>query len=293
MSNYRLPITVCSAVGDIFASSASHDTLNSLFIAAGAPLPIPDAAHHSKWKIWLIQTGNDPNANSLDVLGQLLNEFMDLPPEPDTESYTAWEGQRDRIVTVLEDAGLRYFRGGRVLPNGETPLVEAKTTSTAPKQTVPGDISELISILVNGLHRAMHPLIHRRKDAVSLSFDSEYDTQDLMHSLLRPWVADIRPEEYTPSYAGKSTRMDFLLPKHKIVIEMKFVRDKQHGKKIGQELILDIEHYRRHPRCEQLWCVIYDASGFLTNPTGLIDDLEGERKTPDGLVDVRVKIVTA
>jgi hypothetical protein len=33
--------------------------------------------------------------------------------------------------------------------------------------------------------------------------------------------------------------MDFPLPKHKIVLELKFVRDRNHAKQIGHELIQD------------------------------------------------------
>ena len=51
----------------------------------------------------------------------------------------------------------------------------------------------------------MHPLTHRRKNVQPLSFGNEYDVQDLLHALLRPWINDIRPEEFTPSYAGSST----------------------------------------------------------------------------------------
>ena len=134
----------------------------------------------------------------------------------------------------------------------------------------------------------MHPLEHRRKDARSLTFESEYDIQDLIHSQLRPWVSDIRPEEFTPSYAGSATRMDFLLPDHKLVIEIKRVRDKTHAAKVGDELIVDIEHYRRHQCCDRLWCAVYDPDLLIKNPTGMISDLEGNRSTPDGSVSVHV-----
>lgn len=66
-------------------------------------------------------------------------------------------------------------------------------------------------IIIQGLRRCMHPLTYRRKGAEQLRFAKEYDVQDLLHSLLRRWVQDVRPEEYTPIYAGKSTCMDFLL----------------------------------------------------------------------------------
>jgi hypothetical protein len=110
----------------------------------------------------------------------------------------------------------------------------------------------------------------------------------LLHALLRPWIADIRPEEFTPSYAGSSTRMDFLLPAHSLVIELKFVRDTNHAKKIGDELIIDIDHYRRHPDCDRLWCVIYDLNHLLSNSEGLKNDLEGLRTSKDGKINVRL-----
>jgi len=61
MSNVRLPMAVCAAVAEVL--SGSHDTLNALFEAAGAPGPPPDAPHHSKWKTWLFRAGNDPDVN--------------------------------------------------------------------------------------------------------------------------------------------------------------------------------------------------------------------------------------
>jgi REase_DpnII-MboI len=137
----------------------------------------------------------------------------------------------------------------------------------------------------------MHPLTHRRKGAQALSFSTEYDVQDLLHALLRPWVADIRPEEFTPSYAGSSTRMDFLLPAYTIVLELKCVRDRNHAKKIGDELIVDINHYQQHPDCNRLWCVVFDQDHLLTNAAGLKNDLEGEHSTKDGSVHVEVAVL--
>ncbi|MEZ4311911.1 MAG: hypothetical protein R3F14_28115 [Polyangiaceae bacterium] len=218
---------------------------------------------------------------------------MDLPPLADTPEYETWRQKRERMTTVLEEHGFRYFRGGRVLPTGQAPEdVDIVSTAPSPRGEGkrPSTLEALLQTLVRGLPRAMHPLTHRRKGAQSLSFQLEYDVQDLLHALLRPWVADIRPEEYTPSYAGSSTRMDFLLPAHRTVIEIKLVRDRGHGRKVGDELIIDIEHYRRHPQCDTLWCIIYDAYRFIPNPAGLINDLEGRRSTPDGSLIVRAHV---
>jgi hypothetical protein len=109
--------------------------------------------------------------------------------------------------------------------------------------------------------------------------------------MLRPWISDIRPEEFTPSYAGSSTRMDLLLPVHGLVIETKIVRDRVHAKRVGDELIIDIDHYRKHPDCRRLWCVIYDPDHLITNADGLKNDLEGERSAKGGNCHVRLLVV--
>ncbi len=293
MTNIRLHSAVCAVVaGALGGRYRTHATLNRLFLAAGAPGPPPDLSHAAKWKEWLFSAGNDPNVDTLSLLGGLLEEFMDRPPDEHSEEFPIWKKSRDQVVQALEKIGLRYYRFGRVLPTGQTPPETGsfvrQEQHDPPKPT---EIEELLNILIHGLRRAMHPLTHRRKGAQPLSFSTEYDVQDLLHALLRPWVADIRPEEFTPSYAGSSTRMDFLLPTYKIVLELKYVRDRNHAKKIGDELIVDINHYQQHPDCKRLWCVVFDQDHLLTNAAGLKNDLEGERSTKDGSVHVKVVVL--
>lgn len=218
---------------------------------------------------------------------------MDVRPKENSEGFAQWKTDRDRVVQVLEENGFRYYRGGRVLPTGQAPeeVQALPATLRYHGPAKPAKIDELLEILLKGLRRAMHPLTHRRKGAQSLSFSTEYDVQDLLHALLRPWVADIRPEEFTPSYAGSSTRMDFLLPEHKVVVELKCVRDRNHAKRIGDELIVDISHYQRHPDCDRLWCVVFDQDHLLCNAEGLKTDLEGQRSTKDGTVHVSVLVL--
>ena len=299
MPHVRLPIAVCAGVAEVL--NGSHQTLDALFESAGVPGPPPDLAHHSKWKTWLFRAGNDPKVDSLAVLGNLIEEFMDLPPATDVllangqGSIEVYRQKRERLVKILEENGFRYFRGGRVLPNGDELPSQPKGQSSMGKRDEPqrpSSLDELLQTIIRGLSRAMQPLTHRRKGVISLSIESEYDIQDLLHSQLRPWIADIRPEEFTPSCAGSNTRMDFLLPKYSLVLETKRVRDRQHASKIGDELIIDIEHYRTHPKCDKLWCVVYDPSHMIQNPSGLITDLEGSRTTNGRLLTVKVFIVS-
>lgn len=226
----------------------------------------------------------NPEVDSLAVLGGVIEELMDVTPVGDVDALNDCKARRQRLVDALEEYGFRYYRGGRVLPTGQMPEVSSIAAPSASQniQAMPSDVWQLLETLIKGVRRAMHPLTHRRKGAQPLVFENEYDVQDLLHTLMRPWVSDIRPEEFTPSYAGSSTRMDFLLPKYRLVLELKFVRDRQHARKIGDELIID--------DCDDLWCVIFDTKHLLTNADGL-KDLEGERVTQDGEIRVKVFVV--
>ena len=85
----------------------------------------------------------------------------------------------------------------------------------------------------------------------------------------------MRPEEWTPSYAGSSgERMDFLFKKHSIVVEVKKTRDTLKDRELGEQLINDIAHYKEHPNCRTLICFVYDPDQCIVNPVGLKEDLE-------------------
>ncbi len=290
MMNFRLSRSLCKVVGDVLSTTDGHDALNALFIASGAPGDPPALAHHSKWKEWLFRAGQDPSIDSLQVLGNVLEEFMDSPPQV-LEDEQRWRANKERINSILQEDGLRYYRHGRVIPIGQIQADEDSGQISARLiPATPQTVDEVIQVTIQGLRRAMHTLTYRRKGAETLHFVNEYDVQDLLHALLRPWVQDIRPEEYTPSYAGKSTRMDFFLPAHELVIETKCVRDRNHAKNVGDELALDIGHYQVHPGAKKLWCVVYDPEHHITNPEGL-KDLEGTHSKGEKQIAVSVFII--
>jgi hypothetical protein len=290
MMNFRLSRSLCKIVGEVLATTGGHSTLDALFITSGAPGEPPALAHHSKWKEWLFRTGQDPSVDSLQVLGNVLEEYMDTPPQ-DLADEQLWLLNKERLSSILEEDGLRYYRHGRVIPIGQIQADEdSGQVSARLVAATPQSVDEVIQVTIQGLRRAMHTLTYRRKGAEKLNFSNEYDVQDLLHALLRPWIQDIRPEEYTPSYAGKSTRMDFFLPAHELVIETKCVRDRSHAKNVGDELALDIGHYQAHPGARKLWCVVYDPEHHITNPEGL-KDLEGKHSKSEKQIAVRVFVI--
>ncbi|GHA86465.1 hypothetical protein GCM10009069_07090 [Algimonas arctica] len=263
-------------------------------ISSGASGDPPDLAHSSKWKDWIFQTGNDPNVDSLTFLGNLIEEIMDGPEIRPVACFADEEltSSKEIILEALKADGLIYKRGG-IVENKSGPQIQRKSLNQkhSEKALMPKNLEELLLRTIRSLPRAIQPLSNRRKGSVSLKSENEYVVQDLLHALLMPWVSDIRPEEFTPSYAGSSSRVDFLLKKHSTVIETKIVRDVHHGKKMGNELIIDIAHYRAHPDCHHLWCVIYDPLRLLKNIEGLKADLQGDHKNNIGSVNVIVEIV--
>jgi hypothetical protein len=123
-------------------------------------------------------------------------------------------------------------------------------------------------------HYVARALRRRHQGRPSLDVQDEYDVQDLFGALLEMYFEDIRPEEYTPSYAGKSTRMDFLLKREATVVEMKKTRQGLDAKVLASELIEDIGRYGAHPDCQTLICFVYDPDGLIANPRGIESDLE-------------------
>ena len=83
---------------------------------------------------------------------------------------------------------------------------------------------------------------HNNRDTVEII--DEYDVQDLLHCILKLHFKDVREDEYTPSYGGSSTRMDFLLKNEKIVIEVKKTNERLSDKEIGEQLILEVAYYK-------------------------------------------------
>lgn len=98
---------------------------------------------------------------------------------------------------------------------------------------------------------------------------------------------DIRKEEWTPSYAGKSARMDFLLKEEELVIEVKMTRQGLSDKELGDQLIEDKARYKAHPNCKKLICFTYDPEGRISNPKGIQNDLN--QKDEDFTVEIIIK----
>lgn len=113
----------------------------------------------------------------------------------------------------------------------------------------------------------------RYANRTTLEITDEYDAQDLFHSLMRLFFDDIRTEEWIPSYAGGNKRTDFLLPDYSISVELKHSRQKMTAKDLGDQLIVDIANYEKHPNIRIIVNLVFDYEGYIKNPKGIEKDL--------------------
>ena len=125
---------------------------------------------------------------------------------------------------------------------------------------------------------------HNGRDTIKIT--DEYDVQNLLHSLLKLYFDDVRPEEGTPSYAGGSSRTDFYIPDIKTFIEVKKTRSGLKDKELRDQLIIDIEQYQKHSGCDKIYCFVYDPDTILKNPAAIKKDLEEKHH---GLVRVFIE----
>lgn len=119
-----------------------------------------------------------------------------------------------------------------------------------------------------------------------LEITDEYDVQDLLHGILRLHFDDVRPEEYTPSYAGKHSRVDFLLPRERLVIEAKMTRDGLGQKDVIDQLLIDVGRYSKMDHVDTLVCLVFDPDRKCANPKGIESDVENS----GGRLKVRVVV---
>jgi hypothetical protein len=232
-----------------------------------------DIAHYRAWenttREFIVKAFgcSSPNIKSLTSIGK----YGSFPINGDDQ----WWNQH-----TVESLNKQLVMLDSLIDQLETELL------LSPKETRL-DVLSIIESLCYKFHVVSIQLQERHENRQTLIVNDEYDVQDLFHALLRIFFDDVRDEEWTPSYAGQASRMDFLLKDYATVIEIKKTRAGLGKKEIGNQLIVDIERYKSHPDCNTLICFVYDPESRIKNPRGLESDLN---KQVDNLL-VKVLVV--
>ena len=216
-------------------------------------------------KFWSSYPDHLREYNSLLSRARSLGHCADLQPLSDVEPGKKGAGV---IGSQHEQAKLR-----QIGTEASKLLGRLRARETQKTKVPTSDPILVVESMCNRFHAVAKQLTVRYASRSTLTISDEYDVQDLLHSLLWLHFDDIRPEEWTPSYAGSSSRMDFLLKKERIVIEAKKTRKNLGAKEVGDQLLIDIARYAKSPDCDTLICFVYDPDGLISNPRGLESDL--------------------
>ncbi|WP_158846082.1 PD-(D/E)XK nuclease domain-containing protein [Saccharothrix deserti] len=164
-------------------------------------------------------------------------------------------------------------------------LLEARARANT-EVTPPVDALDLLERLARRLPHAYTVLASPGRRPVEIH--DEYDVQRILHAVAVLHFDDVRAEEATPSMAGASSRLDFLLREERIAIETKFMRPSLSEKKVREELANDIVYFRAHPAVGSLFVYVYDPQRTIRNPRGFERDLA----SAGGDLPVRAVIAT-
>jgi hypothetical protein len=251
---------------------------------------------------------------ALEILRRQLGQIDDLGRELEldgSEAFRKWQRDTEVAIERIFGEGTRHIKDFRDLyysPLVCTPDMPGSHFTTAYQdglrmarfllKSLLDEIAEYwddaasagarsslqtLETILRRFHLAALQLCQRYENRPTIQVNDEYDVQDLLHSLLRLWFEDVRPEEHSPSYAGATSRMDFLLKAEQVAVEVKLARRGRAAKQVADELIIDMKRYSSHPDCRTLVCFIYDPANALRNPRGLEKDLRTWHEITDPL----------
>jgi hypothetical protein len=117
-----IPGPLLAVCAEITARRETHATLDGLFVYAGASGQAPEGSKHAKALQWLRTTNNDTELQPLNVLGRIIETYMD---EALDETYGNKDKLQDRekLAETLARCQLTYRRGGKVGGALATPSV--------------------------------------------------------------------------------------------------------------------------------------------------------------------------
>lgn len=202
---------------------------------------------------------------------------------------------RDYGITTMDDGTIEEFRGcfASFLPEGMEDLVcghqRGRYELLSNLNHERDGFAELMQVL-NNFPTAVRSITNRKHGRPPFIFENEYDVQDLLFAIIRCIFQDAKREEWTPQRAGSSKRIDFVIGSIQTVIEVKYVRDETHARRVADELKIDFECYHERPECGQLVAFVMDPHRRIVDPEQFSEDLSGLRQKRNHSFNVSVLV---
>lgn len=230
---------------------------------------------------------NDAEHASLEALGLLIilvRENVLLLPRH-FQPATLPELQDHFLSRLLEGvpANLDECRAAAMLSGLRVSRVDRLSAELQAAGTMDRSLRDVLLLLEQISRRFeqfSRQINKRHAQRAGFPFTDEYDVQDAFHAILRLHFEDVRPEEHTPSVAGKSGRLDFLLPRYRVAVETKMTRKGLGRAELLRELGEDCIRFKKHPDVSHLFCFVYDPQRMCDNPAAVEADLSSEVNYP-------------
>ena len=117
--NSEIPNSVIGACALVLGEHYySHSKINNLFMRSGAPGDPPQANCEEKCRQWLKRCSDDPTIDGLEVLGLLLQGFMEAGTTHRPDGQEFYDDGKARIISALARNRLEYQCNGLVVPSG-------------------------------------------------------------------------------------------------------------------------------------------------------------------------------
>lgn len=114
MGKRQIPNPVIAVVSEILANTYSHSQLDNLFLQQDIPGMQPGGNKQDKCVQWFQRANASPNADSIQILGSVLENFMEVELAEASAQQHRGES-RDRLKKMLSKYGMVYQTGGQIL----------------------------------------------------------------------------------------------------------------------------------------------------------------------------------
>ena len=242
--------------------------------AAPVPVSIPSTAAPATWQEPVAPLASPPSA-PLHVITPpqpQVGAFSSplAPPTPATPIPASESIQRPPDQPSTPAVSVAAPPASPVPSPAPTPASAAVGTSREQPASDPVDALRRVCLRFHAVARQLR----LRKDyRTTLEVEDDYDLHDLLCALLKLEFDEVGADEWTPPYAGGSTRTTLLLNRDRLAVVAKKTRSGLTTKELAEQVAADTAHYASRKPCIHLFCFIYDPEGRIGSPTRLETDL--------------------
>ncbi|MFT6084701.1 MAG: hypothetical protein ACJA1M_001603, partial [Alphaproteobacteria bacterium] len=123
--NKKIPPAMIGLLAKILPDYYTHSGLECLFLSASAPEDVPVGNKEIKVSQWLRNINNQSN-NPLEILGNIIAEFMDKETSDSTINFEDYHHDRKKVIDCLSKDGFSYLRGGIITKGASIPSLSLR-----------------------------------------------------------------------------------------------------------------------------------------------------------------------